>query len=264
VVQAVESFACRHADRVVTVSETDRQQLIRHYSASPQRTRTIQPSPDLSDFQFDESARHAVRQRLGLQAQQPLLTFVGNLQYEPNQQAVRSIADTLYPAIVDQQPDARFVIIGQGAELLVGCKRPNLSFTGYLSREDLVAFLSATDVFLVPVTSGSGIRIKIPEATACGRAVVVTRQAAQGLEVFADDEIVRVEGVGAAFAAAVLRVIRNPQLRARIGARAHRRTMHEFGWQRTLSAFEELYADLGLPVDPGMDAHDVTVPSHHN
>jgi glycosyltransferase involved in cell wall biosynthesis len=250
-VQAVERFACHHADRLVTVSEADREQLIRSYGASPERIRTIQPSPDLTQFQFDQIGRREVRKRLALEEQQALLTFVGNLRYEPNQKAVRSIADTLYPTIVEQQPDARFVIIGQGAELLNDCSRQNLAFTGYLSRKDLVAYLSATDVFLVPVTIGAGVRIKIPEAMACGRAVVATREAASGLKVFAEDEIVRVDGVGPEFAAAVLRLIRDPQLRARIGARARQRTLQAFGWHKTLAAYEDLYASLGLPIQAG-------------
>jgi glycosyltransferase involved in cell wall biosynthesis len=248
IAQAVERFACHRADRVVTVSEADREQLIRRYAVAPERIRTIQPSPDLSDFRFDEAGRHEVRKRFRLVGQQPLLTFVGNLRYEPNQQAVRHIAETLYPAIVAKRPDARFVIIGQGAELLSNFARPNLSFTGYLSREQLTAHLSATDVFLVPVTTGSGIRVKIPEATACGRAVVATCEAASGLEAFSEDEIVRVEGVGPQFAAAVLRLVRDPELRARIGARAHLRTLQTFGWHKTLSAYEDVYASLGLPI----------------
>jgi len=248
VVQTVERFACRHADRIVTVSEADRAQLIRRFGVSSERIQTIQPSPDLSDFRFDETGRQQVREHLGLKKHQVLLTFVGNLRYEPNQEAVRYIAESLYPSIVGQRPDARFVIIGQGAELLSDCSRDRLSFTGYLKRAELIAHLSATDVFLVPVTTGSGIRIKIPEATACRRAVVATREAASGLEAFAEDEIVRVDGVGPQFDAAVLHLIRHPQLRARMGARARQRTLQAFGWHKTLSAFEELYAGLGLPV----------------
>ncbi len=245
VVRAVERFACQHADSVITVSESDREQLIEQYGAQAGRVRTIQPSPDLSDFRFDAQSRAAVRERYGLSEDQPMLTFVGNLKYEPNQRAVRRIAEYVYPAVMEQRPDTRFVIIGQGAELLAECRRENITLTGYLSREDLVAHLCATDVFLVPVETGSGIRIKIPEATACGRAVVATQQAAKGLEVFQEGEIVRVEGVGPQFVTAVLRLIQDPALRSAIGARAQARTQEQFGWEKTLAAYEEVYARIG-------------------
>jgi len=245
VVGAVERFACRHADSVISFSETDRERLIERYGVQDDRIRIIRPGPDLADFRFDEQSRAAVRERYGLSHDQSMLTFVGNLKYLPNQQAVRRIAGYVYPAVMEEHPDARFVIIGHWAGLLADCRRERITFTGYLSREDLVAHLCATDVFLVPVESGSGIRVKIPEATACARAVVATRKAATGLEMFTDDEIVRVEGVGLGFVSAVLRLIRDPGLRKDMGARARARTMREFGWERTLDAYEEVYAKIG-------------------
>ena len=245
VVRAIERLAWQHADAVITVSETDREQLVERDGAPTERIHTIRPSPDLSDFHFDEQSRAAVRARYGLAKDQPMLTFVGNLKYEPNQQAVRHIVGYVYPAVMEEHPDAQFVIIGQGAELLTECRREHIIFTSYLSRQDLVAHLCATDIFLVPVETGSGIRVKIPEATACARAVVATEKAAKGLELFQDDEIVRVETVDEGFVAAVLRLIEDPALRTGIGARAQARTMKEFGWEKTLAAYEEVYAGIG-------------------
>ncbi|MBM4429792.1 MAG: glycosyltransferase family 4 protein [Chloroflexi bacterium] len=244
-VRVVEGFACRHADCVVTLADTDRQRLLQQYSAAPERIQTIRPSPDLADLMFDAEQRASVRSRYGLSPDQPLLTFVGNLKYEPNQEAVRHIATHLYSAVLEEHPEAWFAVIGQGAEALADCQRERITFTGYLSRPDLVAHLSATDVFLVPVQTGSGIRVKIPEATACARAVVATHKAAVGLELFADDEIVRVDGVGPQFTAAVLRLIEDPALRQAMGTRARARTVREFGWEKTLAQYEQMYARIG-------------------
>ena len=244
-VRAVERFACRHADGVITVAETDREQLIGQYGAQPDRVQTIQPSPDLSAFRFDERDRAAIRDRYDLSQGQPMLTFVGNLKYEPNQHAVRRISEYVYPAVIDRHPDARFFIIGQGADQLAEYRRKHIAFTGYLSQQDLVAHLCATDVFLVPVETGSGIRVKILEATACRRAVVATEKAARGLELFADDEIIRTKAVDEGFVAAVLRLMEDPGLRSAIGARAEARTRKEFGWDKTLAAYEDFYTKIG-------------------
>ncbi len=237
-----ERFACEHADHIVALSDVDQQRLMDLYAVPPARVSVIQPGPDLADFHFDEESRAAVRMRYGLCEEDALLTFVGNLQYEPNQEALRRIAECIYPAVIGKHPSARFVVIGQGAEGTADCQRAGITFTGYLSRSDLVAHLCATDVFLVPVETGSGIRVKIPEATACGRAVVATRKAAEGLRCFADDEIVRVEAVDERFVAAVLRLIEDPALRNELGRRAQLRTVREFGWDKTLAAYEDVYA----------------------
>ena len=240
-VRRMERLACRHADHVVTLTEADRSELAQQYGLEPQRSSTIPPSPDLSDFAFNQAAREALRARYGLADGDALLTFVGNLQYEPNQQAVRCIAEVVYPAVVEKHPRARFVVIGQGEERLADCRRERLTFSGYVSRTELVAHLSATDIFLAPVETGAGIRVKIPEATACGRAVVATRKATEGLECFAEDEILRVEAVDARFVEAVLRLIEHPAERQAIGQRAQLRTAREFGWEKTLAAYESIY-----------------------
>jgi len=241
-VRIIEAFACRRVDHIITLSEVDRTALIEMYNAQPERISVINPGPDLADFRFDAGRRAAVRRHYGLSDSDALLTFVGNLAYEPNARAVRCIAEYIYPAVINEHPSAQFAIIGQGSERLADRRRDNITFTGYVTREDLVAHLSATDIFLVPVETGSGIRIKIPEATACGRAVVSTKKAAAGLEFFDDDEIIRVPGVGQQFVSAVLRLIEDETLRNTLGARAEARTRRRFGWDRALAAFEEAYA----------------------
>ncbi len=241
----IERFACQCADHIVVLSRLDRHGLIDLYGTPPDKITVITPGPDLEDFFFDEASRADVRQRYGLGSTDALLTFVGNLQYLPNQQAVRRISQLIYPAVSERYPSARFVIIGQKPELLSDLRRENIVFTGYLSRQDLIAHLCATDVFLVPVETGSGIRVKIPEATACGRVVVATRQAAAGLEMYEDDEILRVQTAGADFVAAVLQVIEDPNLRDAIGRRARARTQQEFGWEKTVAAYEQVYAKAG-------------------
>jgi glycosyltransferase involved in cell wall biosynthesis len=87
--------------------------------------------------------------------------------------------------------------------------------------------------------------VKIPEATACRRAVVATEKAARGLELFADDEIIRTKAVDEGFVAAVLRLMEDPGLRSAVGARAEARTRKEFDWDKTLGAYEDFYAKIG-------------------
>jgi glycosyltransferase involved in cell wall biosynthesis len=244
-VRQLERSASRHADHIVVLSDSDRQSLVQQYGVPAERISVIAPGPDLADFGFDPAARDRVRKLYGLANGDPLLTFVGNLEYGPNQLAVRYIAEDVYPAIMARHPEARFVVIGQSWERLAQHQRDRLTFTGYLSRQELVAHLCATDVFLVPVETGSGVRIKIPEATACGRAVLATNKSAQGLEMFGEDELIRVAGVGAQFVNTLMQLIENPQWREEIGQRGQARTEKEFGWEKALAAYEAVYAKLG-------------------
>ena len=249
-----ERVACQQADHVVTLTHQDRQQIARRYGVPSQRCSTILPCPDLAGFAFNPAARALVRSRYGLADGDAMLTFVGNLEYEPNQQAVHRIADYVYPAVLRRHPSAYCVVIGQGAERLSECRRERLSFTGYLSRSELVAHLCATDAFVVPVETGAGMRVKIPEATACGRAVVATRKAAEGLESFAEDEIVRTEAVDEGFLAAVLRLIEEPAWRNGVGERAQLRTQQVFDWSKALTEYDHIYSRLAATSGRGKAA----------
>lgn len=243
-VRYVERLACRKADHIVTLTQGDQARLVQDYALATERGSVIRSGPDLNDFTFSAEKRARVRAQYGLTAEDALLTFVGNLEYEPNQQAVQRIAEVLYPPVLAHYPSARFVVIGQGAEHLNACRREHLAFTGYVSRQELIAHLSATDIFLVPVETGAGIRVKIPEATACGRAVVATFKATEGLEFFDEDELVRVKTVDEHFVAAVLRLLAEPALREAMGQRARARTVREFSWQHTLDSFDEIYTQV--------------------
>jgi len=239
-----ERKACLRSDHIVTLTHHDREQIARRYGVPLERCSTIPPCPDLDDFVFSPESRAAVRHRYGLAEGDAMLTFVGNLEYEPNQQAVRRILGYVYTPVLQKHPAARFVVIGQSAERLTDCCRERMTFTGYLSRSELVAHLCATDVFLVPVETGSGIRVKIPEATACGRAVVATRKATEGLECFGEDEIVRTDAVDADFVAAILHLIEEPAWRSQVSARAQLRTRQVFDWNKAVTQYERIYTQV--------------------
>ena len=244
-VNRLERFACQTADHIITLSQSDRQQLVSMYQVDPGKVTVITPGPDLSVFSFDATARDGIRARYGLAPDDPLLSFVGNLKYGPNREAAANIVERIAPAVLRQHPGAHFVIVGQGSEELNTQGGSHITFTGYVSRSDLVAHLCATDVFLAPIEKGSGIRVKIPEATACGRAVITTDKGAEGLEAFTSDELVRVEGAGEEYVAAVLRLLADSRLRETLGARALARTRQSFGWQANLDLYEEAYAAAG-------------------
>ena len=240
-IRKVEGDACRRADHIIALSQADRQQLISLYGVSADRISVIMPGPDLDEFRFDATVRGETRARLGLGPHDPLVTFVGNLRYAPNQEAVRNLAEAVYPAVMSQHPEARFVVIGQGQEQMSQWTRDRLTFTGYLSQDQLVAHLCATDVFAVPVEKGSGIRVKIPEATAVGCPVVVTEKAAAGLEMFAADELWRTPDARGTFAEAVLKLLADPEGRRQMGARAQARTQRDLSWAAILKSYEAAY-----------------------
>jgi glycosyltransferase involved in cell wall biosynthesis len=250
VVKWLEGWACRAADRVVALSEVDRDFMIDLYGVPPERFSIIPHGvdPDLFDFRPEGAA--AARQTLGLADDVPLLTFVGKLDYIPNGRAVETIAERIAPAVWEQHPQAKFVIIGQGAETLTKYQRDGIIFTGFVdaragARPNLSDYLSASDVVLVPLDSGSGTRLKIVEAAANARPVVSTRIGAEGQSFVDGEEILLTDEVDQAFVDATLRLLADADLRERLGRAAREKVLVRYSWRAQVSKMEQVYEELG-------------------
>jgi glycosyltransferase involved in cell wall biosynthesis len=251
VIKWLEGWACRAADRVVALSEVDRDFMIDLYGVPPERFAIIPHGvdPDLFDFRPEGAA--AARQKMGLVTDVPILTFVGKLDYIPNVRAVETIAGQIAPAIWAERPDAKFVIIGQGAEALTKYQRDGIIFMGFVdaravARPNLSDYLSASDVVLVPLDSGSGTRLKIVEAAANVRAVVSTRIGAEGQSFVDGEEILLTDEVDDAFIIATLRLLADADLRERLGQAARVKVLAEYSWRAQVLKMEQVYAELGV------------------
>jgi glycosyltransferase involved in cell wall biosynthesis len=251
----LEGWACRSADRVVALSDVDRDFMTELYGV-PREQFTLIPhgvDPELFDRRPQGAAE--ARQALGLEAGTPLLTFVGKLDYLPNVRAVGHIAERIAPAVWQRYPEARFAIIGQGAETVAEYRHDGLLFTGFVDaravvRPNLSDYLSASDVVLVPLDSGSGTRLKIVEAAANARPVVSTRIGVEGQSFVDGQEILLSDEVDQAFIDATLRLLDDPALGERLGQAARARVLAEYSWRSQVSKMEQIYAELGQTGSP--------------
>lgn len=251
VIKWIEGWACRKADRVVALSDVDREFMIKLYGVPLDRFSLIPHGvdPDLFDYRPEGAA--LAREKLGLAAGVPLLTFVGKLDYVPNVRAVQYIAEQIAPAVWAQYPTARFAIIGQGAEALPEYGREGLIFAGFVdarpvTRPNLSDYLSASDVVLVPLDSGSGTRLKILEAAANARAIVSTRIGAEGQSFVDGQDILLTDAVDGAFIDATLRLLADAPLCERLGRAARERVLAEYSWRAQVREMQQVYEELGV------------------
>jgi glycosyltransferase involved in cell wall biosynthesis len=249
--KALEGWACRRADRVVALSEVDRDFMIDLYRVPAKRFAIIPHGVDPDLFHARPEGAAAARRALGLEAGVPLLTFVGKLDYLPNARAVAYIAERIAPAVWQRHPAARFAIVGQGAETLTEYRQDGIIFTGFVDARggampNLADYLAASDVVLVPLDSGSGTRLKIVEAASVGRPVVSTRIGAEGQDFVDGEEILLTDEVDGAFVEATLRLLADEGLRQRLGTAARARVLAQYSWRAQVNKMERIYRELGV------------------
>lgn len=144
--------------------------------------------------------------------------FIGSLDFLPNQDAVRWILDELWPRIPAALPEARLSIAGSAPPAWITDRAgEHVQILGNVP--DAAAFVRSLRVVIAPLFAGGGMRIKVLEAMALGKAVVATAIGAGGIDVTDGHDIVLAEDAGK-FADAVVRLLRDPAEAARLGAAA--------------------------------------------
>jgi GT2 family glycosyltransferase/glycosyltransferase involved in cell wall biosynthesis len=109
------------------------------------------------------------------------MLFIGSFRHGPNITALEWFLRHVLPRIVEQRPDARLVVAGSDPpprDLFEKAGRA-VELLGFV--EDIRTELRRRAVFVCPVLSGSGVRVKLLEAFASGIPVVSTRIGAEGL-----------------------------------------------------------------------------------
>jgi glycosyltransferase involved in cell wall biosynthesis len=112
----------------------------------------------------------------------PSVFHIGGLDWLPNQEGIIWFLRNCWPIIVEKFPNVTFYIAGRNApqtfiEQLN--KYANVVFCGEVKSS--VDFIESKAVMIVPLLSGSGMRVKIVEGMALGKAIVSTTIGAEGI-----------------------------------------------------------------------------------
>lgn len=111
------------------------------------------------------------------------LSFIGSDSHSPNFVGITWFLNNCWDKLKKENPDYKLIIIGKWEEqhiLEYSSKYPNVEFLGYV--DDLAEAIKGT-VMIVPITIGSGIRMKILEACSIGVPFVSTNVGAEGIPV---------------------------------------------------------------------------------
>jgi glycosyltransferase involved in cell wall biosynthesis len=145
-------------------------------------------------------------------AAEPLVVFVGAMDWEPNVDAAEYFCQEIWPIIVAAVPEARFRIVGRNpASRVQRLASTSIEVTGRVP--SVVDHLHQAAVVVVPLRIGGGTRLKIYEAMAAGKAVISTSVGAEGLDVHHGRDIILADDPGS-FAQAVLKLLGDAALRS--------------------------------------------------
>lgn len=180
------------------------------------------------------------------------IVFVGGCSWFPNRDALGYFAEEILPHIRTEYPNVPVTWVGRAPEETRRRykARHGIDLTGYV--DDIRPYVRRAACYVVPLRVGGGTRLKVLDAWAMGKAVVTTSRGSEGLDV-RDGENAVVRDSAKEFAAAVLNVLREGELRDRLGANGRRTVEQVYDWDVIGRQLLPVYTTLSTTKEEGTD-----------
>ena len=171
------------------------------------------------------------------------LVFIGGFGHHPNQEGIDWFLSEVAPLIDwSQYPQTRLKMIGLGWPLSYERDFNGLrvQVLGYV--DDLSEF-AARSMMIVPILTGSGMRMKILDAAALSVPFVSTSVGAEGLD-FADGESCMIGDDAKIFAKALVKLMSDDMLRETMAINAHQLYQEKYSLQALVKKRETVYQTI--------------------
>ncbi|MBN2349730.1 MAG: glycosyltransferase [Bacteroidales bacterium] len=153
--------------------------------------------------------------------------YIGALDWMPNQEGLMWFVEKVWPEVHNQFPDVRFYIAGRNAPpwLVKKLKKPNIIFEGEV--EDSAVFMQSKSLMVVPLFSGSGMRVKIIEGMALAKTIVTTSKGIEGIKATHNQDVV-IADTSQEFAEAIKTLLNQKELLNTIGKNSRQLVLDHF------------------------------------
>jgi glycosyltransferase involved in cell wall biosynthesis len=231
---------CRKFALVVTTTERDRD-LFR------------QDLPGQPMVVIQNGAGYSFFEDVAVQAEPNTMTFTGLFTHLPNSEGILHFLNEIFPLVLKEIPSAKVYVVGKDPTPRILAKAANnVVVTGFV--DDVRPYMARSQVFIIPLLAGGGIRGKALEAMAMKCPIVTTTIGVEGIHL-SHQESALFADTPELFARAIVQMMRDPVLRHRLAERAHTIARERYDWA---AKGRELHAALRAVSDvKSMSSHQV-------
>lgn len=165
--------------------------------------------------------------------------FVGAFDYPPNIAGAAWFCEHVWPRLRQEFPDATLTLVGRNPAPSVRAlaNLPGVTVTG--SVNDVRPYVASAAVAITPLQIARGIQNKVLEAMAMSKAVIGSPQAAEGLLVQQERELL-IAREPEQWHGALRRLFTHPELRTTLGSAARQYVQTHHDWPACLHPLEKL------------------------
>jgi glycosyltransferase involved in cell wall biosynthesis len=172
------------------------------------------------------------------------LFHIGSMNWYPNEEGIIWFLSKVWPLLTQELPSLKFYLAGREMpDWLKNLNSTNVEVVGEVP--DALEFMHNHAVMVVPLFSGSGIRIKIIEAMAAGRAVISTEIGAEGIPITHGENILIANTVDEFIE--MIKKVQDTGLRQKIGNNARKLVLSQHDNSLLMKQLTEFYQKLTSP-----------------
>jgi len=227
---------CEEASEVVTVSKYAKRRLKEEFGID---SSFIYHGVDLNRYNPSLPKK---RKSLGFEPDEKIVLWVARFGHHPYKDPFTFIR--AIPLVLQQCPKTRFVMIGKGflKPYVIGLAKKlsvyeQVKFIDFVRHLNL--FYAASDVFVLP-TFNDNFGLVVAEAMACGKPVIVSNRGAPQ-EFVRDAGLLFEYGSHLELADKIVMLLEDEDLRQKLGAKAHKRIVENFTWDKAARKYLEIY-----------------------
>lgn len=175
-------------------------------------------------------------------ANPPKLLYIGNYDHPPNVDAALRLIRHIFPRIRRAAPESELLVVGpHPTSEMRAAAGEGVYVTGHVP--EVLPFLELAALIVIPLRTGGGMRVKLLEALAHGKAVVGTPLSAAGLDLIDGVHMVFAE-TDDELAHAAIALLRDPERRRRMGRAAREWAAKNARWDTSVALYQDLYHRL--------------------
>lgn len=174
------------------------------------------------------------------------LSFIGSLDWMPNQEGLNYFLEQVWKKAMAEKMPLELHVAGRNMpEYFYKKNWPGVHFHGEVP--DARSFINQHPVMVVPLLSGSGMRAKILEGMALGRAVITTSLGLEGIAAEPGEEVLLADSAET-FLKCLRYTLQEPEELMQIGERARRKALDEYDNHRQARKLQEVYRSFFVSI----------------
>lgn len=170
------------------------------------------------------------------------LFHIGSMDWMPNQEGIGWFLEKVWPKVHESMPQLTLYLAGRKMpEEMMKLDMPGVRVVGEVP--DAMYFIASKQINVVPLLSGSGIRVKIIEAMSAGKAVITTTVGAEGIN-YTDGRNLLIADTPDQFVEQIQRCIADPEFCRELGQNAYALIAEEYGNERLTGKVIDFYQKI--------------------